>query len=46
MILAPEHPKGCPSETAPPFTFKIEGSMPSLFAFSIPTTEKASFSSQ
>ena len=45
MILEPELPRGCPNDTAPPFTFTIDGSRFNIFIFASPTTEKASFSS-
>ena len=46
MILAPEHPRGCPKETAPPFTFTLSLSRPRILAFAKPTTAKASLNSK
>src|SRR5690606_36603269 len=46
MILAPEHPRGCPSDTAPPFTFTLDASKPNIFELANPTTEKASLNSK
>ena len=46
VILAPEHPRGCPKETAPPFTFTFESSNPRSFMLANPTTEKASLNSK
>ena len=41
-ILAPEHPKGWPNDTAPPFTLTISGFISRIFRFANATTEKAS----
>src|SRR5439155_8929437 len=41
-ILAPEAPIGCPSATAPPFTFTRSGSAPSISTELSATDEKAS----
>ena len=41
-ILAPEHPRGCPSETAPPLTFTFVLSIFNFLIFAIQPTEKAS----
>ena len=46
IILAPEQPRGCPKETAPPFTFIVSLSKPKIFALAKPTTEKASLNSK
>ena len=39
MMRAPLAPNGCPSETAPPFTFTVAGSSCSRLLFSMPTTK-------
>src|SRR5438445_219652 len=44
-MRAPDAPIGCPSATAPPFTFTRSGSAPSIFVELSTTEEKASFSS-
>jgi hypothetical protein len=46
MILAPLHPSGCPSATAPPLVFTFEASSFNNFVLTIPTTEKASLNSK
>ena len=46
IILVPEHPSGCPNETAPPKGFTLLGSSFNFLIFANPTTEKASFNSQ
>jgi hypothetical protein len=30
MILTPEQPRGCPKDTAPPFTFTLLSSRPKI----------------
>src|SRR5260221_11801541 len=45
-ILAPEHPSGCPSETAPPLTLTRTGSSDISLLFAIDTTENASLISK
>ena len=45
-ILAPEHPRGCPKDTAPPFTLTLAASRPNILELAIPTTEKASLNSK
>ena len=40
-ILAPEHPKGWPKETAPPLTFTLFLSMSNILMLANPTTEKS-----
>ena len=45
-IRAPEQPRGCPNETAPPLTLTFSISIPNFLILAIPTTEKASLSSQ
>ena len=45
-ILAQETPKGCPRDTAPPFTFTFLSLRPKIFIFAKPTTENASFNSK
>jgi hypothetical protein len=45
MIRAPEQPNGCPSETAPPFTFTLSLSNPNILEFAGPTTANASLNS-
>src|SRR5436305_1287471 len=44
-IRPPLAPIGCPSATAPPFTFAVSGSVPSIFTELSATDEKASFTS-
>ena len=46
IILAPELPRGCPNETAPPFTFTLDSSKPKILLLAKPTTEKASLNSK
>ena len=46
MILAPDTPKGCPSETAQPLTFTRSFLIFNIFIFASPTTENASFNSK
>ena len=46
MILAPLHPSGCPSATAPPLVFTFEASSFNKFVLTIPTTENASLNSK
>jgi hypothetical protein len=46
MIRAPEQPNGCPSETAPPFTFTLSLSNPNILEFASPTTANASLNSK
>jgi hypothetical protein len=46
ILRAPLAPNGWPSATAPPCTFTLAASSFIRFEFSIPTTAKASFSSQ
>ena len=41
-ILAPDIPMGCPSDTAPPWTFTKPGSIPRILMFARTTTLKAS----
>lgn len=41
-ILAPEHPRGCPSPTAPPLTLTFSASISRSFRFANATTENAS----
>jgi len=45
-ILAPEQPRGCPNETAPPLTLTLSFDKPNIFALAKPTTEKASLNSK
>ena len=45
IILDPELPRGCPNDTAPPFTLTLFGSKPNILIFANPTTENASFNS-
>ena len=45
-IRAPEHPNGCPRETAPPFTLTFLSFKPNIFIFASPTTENASLNSK
>ena len=45
-ILAPEAPKGCPMDTAPPLILTLEGSRFNNLLLTNPTTENASFSSK
>ncbi|MNE71887.1 hypothetical protein D3C80_1677930 [compost metagenome] len=46
IIRAPEAPRGCPKETAPPFTFTLSLSRFNIFALANPTTENASLNSK
>ena len=45
-ILAPEAPKGCPMDTAPPLTFTLDASKFNNLLLTNPTTENASLSSK
>ena len=46
IILAPEQPRGCTNDTAPPLTLTLSLFNPSIFEFAKPTTENASLNSK
>ena len=46
MILTPEQPRGCPKDTAPPFTFTLLSSRPKILELAKPTTANASLNSK
>jgi hypothetical protein len=46
IIRAPEHPRGCPSDTAPPLTFTLSLSKPKILELARPTTANASLNSK
>src|SRR5262245_10525608 len=45
-MRAPEAPIGCPRDTAPPFTFTLAASSPTIWLLAIDTTANASLISQ
>ena len=45
-MRTPLHHKGCPRDTAPPFTFTLSADKPKIFILAKPTTEKASLNSK
>ena len=45
-IRTPEHPSGCPKETAPPLTLVLASESPRIFKLANPTTENASLNSK